>query len=160
MEIVAFRAPDGAPALFEGLRTPAERLERMVAGAFAMYERGSRELHIVRREPDLHPPSPGGRRGARGVPLGSRRERSLDTVPQDRAVARAMIDLNTCEALRGAGLDAASAGGGSETLATRVPHVRGELDECLRAKMAIRAKVPTIPSDRARSSRHAVGSSC
>ena len=33
----------------------------------------------------------------------------FDVSPQDRAVARAMIDLNTWEALRSAGLDAPSA---------------------------------------------------
>jgi hypothetical protein len=123
MEIVALPDPDDAPALFEGLRTPAERLERLVAEAFAMYERGSRELHVVRREPDMHP-SVAAAGAALEASLSGLVESALaplDTVPQDRAVARAMIDLNTWEALRDAGLDAASAvAAASEMLATRV----------------------------------------
>src|SRR5690242_9936980 len=55
MEIVALPEPAAIPALFEGLRTPAERIDRLVSVAFAIYERGSRELWVVRREPDAHP---------------------------------------------------------------------------------------------------------
>ena len=79
--------------------------------AFGIFERGSRELQVVRREPGAHPSV---------AALGAELEASLsalvdsalepfDVSPQDRAVARAMIDLNTWEALRSAGLDAPSA---------------------------------------------------
>src|SRR5688500_19847828 len=55
MEIAALPHPDDAPALFDGLRKPAERIARLVQEAFAIYERGSGELRAARREPDVHP---------------------------------------------------------------------------------------------------------
>ena len=111
MSVVALPAPGDVPALFEGLSGSAVRIARLVSEAFAIYERGSRELQVIRREPDVHPSV---------AVLGEALEASLsalvdtaleplDANPQDRAVARAMIDLNTWEALRSAGLDAASA---------------------------------------------------
>jgi AcrR family transcriptional regulator len=123
MKIVALPDPDDAPALFEGLRTPGERLARLVREAFAIYERGSRELQPVRREPDVHPSvaAAGEALEASLSALVDSALEPLDADPQDRAVARAMIDLNTWEALRSAGLDAASAVAAvSEMLATRM----------------------------------------
>ena len=123
MEIVALPDPDDAPALFEGLRTPGERLTRLVREAFAIYERGSRELRPVRREPDAHP-SLAADAAALEASLSALVDGALeplDADPQDRAVARAMIDFNTWEALRGAGLDAAAAVAAiSEMLAARM----------------------------------------
>src|SRR3954454_14105719 len=55
MQIIALPDPDAAPALFDALRSPAERLTRLVRAAFAIYERGSRELQVARREHDAHP---------------------------------------------------------------------------------------------------------
>jgi AcrR family transcriptional regulator len=108
MSVVAL--PDDAAGLFEGLHG-AERVGRLVREAFAIYERGSRELQVVRREPDVHP-SVAVLSEAFEASLSALVDGALeplDAVPADRAVVRAMIDLNTWEALRGAGLDAGSA---------------------------------------------------
>lgn len=109
MEVVAL--PDDVSGLFDGLRAPSERLARLVEEAFAIYERGSRELQVVRREPDVHPSvaALGEALEASLSALVDRALEPLDAGPHDRAVARAMIDLNTWEAFRSAGLDAASA---------------------------------------------------
>jgi AcrR family transcriptional regulator len=123
MSVVALPDPSDAPAVFAGLQGSASRVARLVGEAFAIYERGSRELQVIRREPDVHPSV---------AVLGEALEASLsalvdsaleplDVDPEDRAVARAMIDLNTWEALRGAGLDAVSAVAAvSEMLAQRL----------------------------------------
>jgi AcrR family transcriptional regulator len=103
MEIVAPPEPDDVPALFDGLQTPAERIARLVEAAFAMYERGSRELHVVRREPHMHPSV-----AAAGAALEASLTALIDAAhvpPEERPLVRAMIDLSTWEALRGAGLD-------------------------------------------------------
>jgi AcrR family transcriptional regulator len=107
MEIVALPAPD--PARFDGLDDPAARVARLVEEVFAIYERGAPELHVVRREPDAHPSV---------AELGETLEATLSgfvdaALPgapaRDRAVARAMVDLDTWQALRDAGLDAEAA---------------------------------------------------
>jgi len=90
------------PALFEDATKPAERIEQLVREAFAIYERAAPVLRAVRREADVHP------RVAQDRDL---LEESLNalvdtalaplgTTQQDRAVARALVDLNTWEALR------------------------------------------------------------
>jgi AcrR family transcriptional regulator len=106
MEIVALPDPREVPARFEGV-APAERVERLVQEAFALYERGAPELHAVRNEPDVHPSV---------AELGEQLDASLAAlveaagiVPADRAVARAMIDLGTWQALRDQGLGPAEA---------------------------------------------------
>jgi AcrR family transcriptional regulator len=107
MEIVALPAPD--PARFDGLEDPAARVARLVEEVFAVYERGAPELHVVRREPDAHPSV---------AVLGETLEATLSgfvdaALPgapaRQRAVTRAMIDLDTWQALRDAGLDAEAA---------------------------------------------------
>src|SRR5687767_2727594 len=55
MQIVALPDPSGARSLFDGVEAPGERIERLVRAAFAMYERGAPELHVVRNEPGVHP---------------------------------------------------------------------------------------------------------
>jgi AcrR family transcriptional regulator len=123
MEIVALPDPEHAPALFEGLRTPGERCARLVGEAFAMYERGSRELQVVRREPGAHPSvaDAGDALEAALSALVDSALAPLDAGPQDHAVARAMVDLGTWEAFRAVGLDGASAVEAvSEMLATRM----------------------------------------
>jgi len=123
MDIVALPDPNDAPAVFEGLHTPRERLGRLVREAFAIYERGSRELQVVRREPDAHP-SVAAAGEALEASLSALVDSALeprDADPRDRAVARAMIDRNTWEALRSAGIDTASAvAEAGEMLATRM----------------------------------------
>jgi AcrR family transcriptional regulator len=111
MEIAALPDPDEVPALFDGLRKPAERIGRLVREAFGIYERGSRELQVARREPDAHP-SVAAVGAALEASLSALVDAALspfDVPPKERAFVRAMIDLNTWEALRNAGLDAPSA---------------------------------------------------
>ena len=55
LELAALPEPAAAPALFDGLETPAERIGRLVELAFAIYGRASRELQVTRREPGAHP---------------------------------------------------------------------------------------------------------
>ena len=111
MEAVALPDPAAAPALFDGLDAPAERLERLVREAFAIYERGAPELHAIRNEPGASERREG-RRGARGLALGPGRggRGALRIAPANRAVVRAMIDLGTWQALRDQGLGPAEAG--------------------------------------------------
>ena len=120
MSVVAL--PDDIAGLFEGLRG-AERLGRLVRETFAIYERGSGELQVVRREPDVHPSVAvlyEGFEATLSALVDSALE-PLDADPADRAVVRAMIDLNTWEALRSAGLDAAAAAAAvSEMLSQRL----------------------------------------
>jgi AcrR family transcriptional regulator len=123
MEVVAPPDPQGVSALFDGVDAPAERIERLVREAFAIYERGAPELRAIRTEPEVHP---------HVAEAGEEIEASLtalvDTAvepfgiePEDRAVVRAMIDLGTWQALRDQGLETADAVDAvSEMLAARV----------------------------------------
>jgi AcrR family transcriptional regulator len=111
MQLVALPDPQSAISLFEGFDAPAERIERLVREAFAIYERGAPELRAIRAEPDVHP---------HVAEAGGELEASLDALvaaavepsaiaPADRAVVRAMVDLGTWQALRDQGLGAAEA---------------------------------------------------
>jgi AcrR family transcriptional regulator len=108
--------PEDPPSLFAGLDTPAERIERLVREAFAIYERGAPQLRAIRSEPDVHP---------NVAEAGEEVEAALAALidaagimPADRAVVRAMIDLGTWQALRDQGLGPAETV--SEMLATRL----------------------------------------
>ena len=91
------------PPSSTALDTPAERIERLVREAFAIYERGAPELHVIRNEPERPPERRRGRRGARGLARRARR-RGRASRAADRAVVRAMIDLGTWQALRDQGV--------------------------------------------------------
>jgi AcrR family transcriptional regulator len=102
MQILALPDVGDVPARFAGLDTPAERIERLVEEAFAIYERGAAELRAIRRERDVHP-----RLNKDGeeieATLGALVDAALaplDVTRRDRALARAMIDLDTWDALR------------------------------------------------------------
>lgn len=101
-QVLALPDPGEVPSLFGGLDAPEERIERLVGAAFAIYERGAPQLRAIRSEPDVHPNV-----GEAGKEV----EASLDALvdaalepfaitPADRAVVRAMVDLNTWDALR------------------------------------------------------------
>jgi AcrR family transcriptional regulator len=123
MQVVALPDPSTVPALFEHATEPAERIERLVREAFAIYERGAPELRAIRREGDVH---------ARVAQDRDELEASLsalvdtaleplDATQQERAVARAVVDLNTWEALRDQGLGPAeSVAAISDMLARRL----------------------------------------
>lgn len=94
-------------AVFAGPDAPAERLERLVREAFAIYERAAPQLRAIRAEPDVHP---------NVAEAGEQVEASLAALidaavepAADRAVVRAMIDLGTWQALRDQGLGQAEA---------------------------------------------------
>jgi AcrR family transcriptional regulator len=126
MQIVALPDPDVVPSLFEAVDAPAERIERLVREAFAIYERGAPELRVVRNEPDAHPSIAelGVELEASLTALVDSALKPLDVRPADRAVARAMIDLGTWQALRDQGLQPADAvEAASEMLAARVASI-------------------------------------
>ena len=98
---IAAPDPRGVRALFDGVDAPADRIARLVRESFAIYERGAPQLRAIRNEPDVHP---------NVAEAGEEVEASLsalvdvafepfDITPADRAVSRAMIDLNTWDAL-------------------------------------------------------------
>jgi AcrR family transcriptional regulator len=92
--------------LFDGLRTPEERLGRLAAEAFAIYGRAAGELRVARREPGAHP-SVAAAAEALETTLAGLVDAALEPLgasPEDRALTRAMVDLDTWEALRAAGV--------------------------------------------------------
>ena len=106
MQAVALPDPTTVAALFEHAAEPAERIERLVAETFGIYEHGAPELSAIRREADVHPRVARDRDELEAsldalvdTALGP-----LDATQQDRAVVRALVDLDTWEALRDQGL--------------------------------------------------------
>ena len=106
MQFVALPDQATVPALFEHATEPAERIERLVREAFAIYERAAPVLRAIRHEAGVHPRVAQDRddfdaslNALVDTALGP-----LDATQQDRAVARALVDLNTWEALRDQGL--------------------------------------------------------
>jgi AcrR family transcriptional regulator len=123
MKVVALPDPATLPALFEQATEPVEHLERLVRYAFAIYERGAPELRAIRREADVHPRVAQDRDqlDASLSALVDSALAPLDPTEQDRAEARALIDLITWEALRDKGLGPAeSAAAISGMLASRL----------------------------------------
>lgn len=127
MQVLALPDPATVPALFEHATKPAERIEKLVRETFAIYQRGAPALRAIRREGDVHPRVAQDRDQLDeslsmlvDTALGP-----LDTTQHDRAVTRAMVDLNTWEALRDQGLrPAQSVAAISDMLARRVASVR------------------------------------
>jgi AcrR family transcriptional regulator len=106
-EIVALPHPGEAPDRFAGLTTTAERIRRLVAEAYAIHERGAPELHAARREPGAHS-SVAAFADAYEVSLAALVD-AAGVPAQARPVVRAMVDLNTWQALRDQGLSTAEA---------------------------------------------------
>src|SRR4051812_25772973 len=106
MQIVALPDPATVPALFEHATNPAERIKRLVREAFAVYERAAPVLRAIRREADVHPRVAQDRDDLEASlsALVDTALRPIDATPRDRGVARALVDLNTWEALRDQGL--------------------------------------------------------
>jgi AcrR family transcriptional regulator len=106
MQALALPDPAKVPALFAHASEPAERIELLVRETFRLYERGAAELRAIRREAHLHPRLTQDRDELEAslsalvdTALGP-----LHATQQDRALARALVDLNTWEALRDQGL--------------------------------------------------------
>jgi len=128
MKVIALPEPATVPALFEHATEPAERIERLVREAFAIYERGAPALLAIRREADVHPRVAHDRDqlDASLSALIDTALAPLDATYQDRALARALIDLNTWEALRDQGLaPAESAAAISDMLARQLTARQG-----------------------------------
>ena len=123
MQAIAPPDPSTVAALFEDAPKPAERIERLVREVFAIYERGAPQLRAIRREGDVHP-RVAHDRDALEASLSALVDAALEPLhvtPQERAVARALVDLNTWEALRDQGLGAAeSVAAISDMLANRL----------------------------------------
>lgn len=111
MQVVAMPDPDGASSLFDGADAPAERIERLVREAFAIYERGAPEVRVIRSEPELHPSvaEAAEELEASLTALVDAAVEPFGITPADRAVVRAMVDLGTWQALRDQGLGPAEA---------------------------------------------------
>ena len=123
MQLVAPPDPRAAPALFDGLDDPGQRIERLVRETFALYERGAPELRAIRREAGVHPRVADDARQLEAslAALVDGALEPLDVTPAERAVVRALIDLGTWQALRDQGLGAAEAAEAvSRMLAARV----------------------------------------
>ena len=123
MQVVALPDPQDAPSLFDGADAPAERIERLVREAFAIYERGAPELRVIRNEPEMHPSvaEAGEAIEASLTALVDAAVEPFGIAPADRAVVRAMVDLGTWQALRDQGLGPAEAVDAvSQMLAARV----------------------------------------
>jgi AcrR family transcriptional regulator len=106
MEVIALPEPSTVPALFADATEPGERIERLVREVFAIYERGAPQLRAIRRDGDVHP-GVAEARDELEASLGALVDTALaplDATPEDRAVARAVVDLNTWDALRDQGL--------------------------------------------------------
>jgi AcrR family transcriptional regulator len=106
LERIAPPDPAAANSLIARLDTPAARIERLVAEAFALYERGALQLHAIRNEPGVHP-NVAEAGDAVEASLGALIDAALEpatVTPADRAVVRAMIDLGTWQAMRDQGL--------------------------------------------------------
>lgn len=121
MRVIAVPDPSTVPGLFEHTTKPAERVEQLVREAFSIYERGAPQLRAIRRESDVHPRVAEDRAAFETAlrALVDTALEPLDTTPQDRAVARALVDLNTWEALRDQGLRPADAAAAISDLLTR-----------------------------------------
>ena len=93
------------------------------ARRFAIYDRAAPELRAIRRDADVHPRVAQDRDqlDASLSALVDTALGPLDATQQDRAVARAVVDLNTWEALRDQGLEPAeSVAAISDMLARRL----------------------------------------
>ena len=106
MQLVAPPDRSTVAVLFEQVTKPVERIERLVREAFSIYERAAPQLRVIRREGDVHP-RVARDRDALEASLSALVDTALgplDATPQDRALARALIDLDTWQALRDQGL--------------------------------------------------------
>ena len=128
MQAVAPPDPSTMPALFEHATDSADRIELLVREAFAIYERGASELRAIRREGDVHPRVAQDRDEFEAMlsELVDTALGPLDVTQEDRAVARAMVDLNTWEALRDQGIEPAeSVAAVTDMLVTRLTARQG-----------------------------------
>src|SRR5687768_3159870 len=101
-QAIAQPNPQDVAALYDAIDAPARRFELLVSEAFAIYERGAPQLRAIRNDPDVHPniAEAGEEVEATLAALIDAAVEPFAITPADRAVVRAMIDLNTWDALR------------------------------------------------------------
>ncbi len=105
-ELLALPDPAEAPELFAGAKGTRARVERLVGEVFAIYERADAVVRVVRRERDVHP-AVAQDVAALDAVLGALVDAALDPLdagPDDRRLARAMVDVGTWTALREQGI--------------------------------------------------------
>ena len=109
MQAVGLPDPASVPATFDDAPTAAERIERLVRRVFAIYERGAPALRAIRRESDVHPRVADDLRAIEAslAALIDEALKPLDVTQDQRAVVRALVDLNTWDALRDQGVGTA-----------------------------------------------------
>lgn len=122
MQVVAPPDPSGLRALFEGANETGERIGRLVRETFAIYERGAAELRAIRRESDVHPRVAEDHEAFEASldAFVDTALEPLDVAPRDRAIVRAMVDLNTWDALRDQGLDSADSAAAMSDMLVRL----------------------------------------
>jgi AcrR family transcriptional regulator len=101
-QVIALPDPQAVAALFDGIDNVAHRFELLVGEVFAIYERAAPQLRAIRDDPDVHPniAEAGEEVEATLAALIDAAVEPFAITPADRAVVRAMIDLNTWDALR------------------------------------------------------------
>lgn len=111
MANVALPGPDEIRATFEPIEDAASRVERLVGEVFAIYERGSADIYPTRHEAHVHPSlAEAGREVEAGLGrLVDVALEPLDVPEPERRLVRAMVDLDTWQALRNQGLGAQEA---------------------------------------------------
>jgi AcrR family transcriptional regulator len=110
-QLVAAPDPESARELFDGVDDPKERIERLAREAFAIYDRAAPQLRAIRNEPDVHANVAEADREIEAS-LAALVDVALEpfvTTPADRAIVRAMIDLNTWDALNAQAIGEAEA---------------------------------------------------
>jgi AcrR family transcriptional regulator len=105
-DTLALPAGDEIPVIFEGARSPEERVERLVRTVFATYERGAPFIENIRRERNDLPELDGWHAWLEDTLDALTREalRPLKPRKQSLQVTRALIDLNTWMAFEHRGL--------------------------------------------------------
>ena len=103
MEIVGLPDAAAVAATFEGA---ADRVDALVRGVFAIYERGAPELRALLGEGDVHPRL---QEGADEFEATLGRLIDAAEIPGDRRVIRGLLDLGTWDSLRRQGLTAEEA---------------------------------------------------
>jgi AcrR family transcriptional regulator len=101
--LLALPDPDDIPSMFDGADGPHERVERLVAAAFAIYERGAHIVRAALRERDVHP-DVAHSAAYINTTLDALVDAALDPIDAaslERRLTRGMVDVATWTALRG-----------------------------------------------------------
>ena len=105
MERLALPGPEERAALFAGARSRQERIRRLVAAIFGVYERGAPAIAAARRERDVLPAVAEADDAVEGVLQGLVDEAlaPLEPTPRRRAAVRALTELGVWQRLAARG---------------------------------------------------------